>query len=132
MLHEKAVTIAESSVNSTSALDFTGLWRNQMLSTMDLTVTGKDVTGTYTSSSSSGGGPVTGTIKGYASGDLISFLVLWPGGSQTAWVGQAVGSDAAPTIRSLWHLVTNVPDASEPKELWTSIYAGADEFTRAS
>ena len=132
MLHERAVVLAEASANSTSTLNFTGVWRNQMSSTMDITTTGADVAGTYTSSSSSGGGPIAGRIKGYTSGDLISFLVLWPGGSQTAWVGQAVGSNANPKIRTLWHLVTNVPDVSEPQELWTSIYAGADEFTRVS
>ena len=29
------------------------------------------------------------------------------------------------------HLVINIPDDKEPEGLWTSIYAGADEFTRA-
>ena len=130
MLHEKAVELAEAIANSTANPDFSGLWRNQMGSTMDLHVNGSDVAGIYTSASSSGGGPVAGTLKGHAAGDLISFLVLWPGGSQTSWVGQMVGSDEQPVIRTLWHLVTNVPDANEPKELWTSTFAGADDFTR--
>lgn len=130
MLHEKALEQAESTQNSTGEPDFSGMWRNQMGSTMDLSVSGSDVAGHYTSASSSGGGPVAGTIKGFVAGDLISFLVLWPGGSQTAWVGQMTGTVGQPMIRSLWQLVTNVPDADEPKELWTSTYLGADNFTR--
>lgn len=130
MLHEMAVERAEAVANSTSNPNFAGLWRNQMNSTMDITVHDNDVTGIYTSASSSGGGPIAGPLKGYVSGDLISFLVLWPGGSQTAWVGQMIGSDEHPIIRTLWHLVTNVPDANEPKELWTSTFTGADEFGR--
>lgn len=130
MLHEKALALAESAANSTASPDFSGLWRNQMRSTVDLNVNGNDVSGVYTSASSSGGGPIAGSLKGFVAGDLISFLVLWPGGSQTAWVGQMIGTDAQPVIRTLWHLVTNVPDPNEPTELWTSTYAGADEFTR--
>ena len=49
---------------------------------------GTDLTGTYTSADSSKGGRITGALKGY--GDRISFLVLWPGGSMTAWTGQLV------------------------------------------
>ncbi len=130
MLHEKALELAQSIPNSMAQPNFSGMWRNQMGSTMDLTVTGNDVLGIYTSAGSAAGGPVAGPLKGVVAGDLISFLVLWPGGSQTAWVGQMVGTEDQPEIRTLWHLVTNVPDADEPKELWTSIFAGADEFYR--
>jgi hypothetical protein len=130
MLQEKALELAQSVPNSTAQPDFSGLWKNQMGSTMNLSVSGTDIDGLYTSASSAGGPPIAGTLKGFVAGDLISFLVLWPGGSQTAWVGQMTGSEAQPVIRTLWHLVTNVPDPDEPKELWTSTYAGADEFTR--
>ncbi len=130
MLHEKALALAESVANSTASPDFSGLWRNQIGSTMNITVQGSDVDGIYTSASSSVGGPIAGPLKGCVAGDLISFIVLWPGGSQTAWVGQMTGTEEQPIIKTLWHLVTNVPDPNEPKELWTSTYAGADEFTR--
>ena len=97
---------------------------------MDIVVSGSDVTGTYTSASSGAGGPVTGPLKAYVSGDLISFLVLWPGGSMTAWVGQLVDEQTDPRIKTLWHLVTNIPDADEPNKLWMSTFTGADEFHR--
>lgn len=133
-MHEKAVEFATSSANKAGPqagpATWLGRWKNQMGSTMDLAVTHSDLTGTYTSSTSGGGGPVTGTLKGFVAGDLISFLVLWPGGSMTAWTGQLVDDVAAPRIKTLWHLVTDVPEGDEPTKLWTSTFAGADEFTR--
>jgi len=134
MQHERAVRLAISSKNKTGPKEgnatWLGRWKNQMGSEMDLKVSGNDVTGTYTSASSAGGGPITGTLKGYVAGDLISFIVLWPGGSMTAWTGQLVDDEDVPRIKTLWHLVTDIPDAQEPTRLWTSTFAGADEFTR--
>jgi len=132
MRHEKALRTASAKAVTPTASppDFSGHWKNQYTSTMDLTVTGSDVKGSYTSASSGGGGPVTGPLKGYVSGDLMSFLVLWPGGSMTAWVGQMVDDQAAPKIKTLWHLVTNIQDADESERFWMSVFTGADEFTR--
>ncbi|MBC5768725.1 avidin/streptavidin family protein [Ramlibacter albus] len=133
MKHETALQIAVKTENKPgpkSPATWLGKWENQIGSEMTLAVTGTDVTGSYTSASSSGGGPVTGALKGNVSGDLISFLVLWPGGSMTAWTGQLVDDQTAPRIKTLWNLVTDVPDPEEPKRLWTSTFTGADEFTR--
>lgn len=134
MTHEEAVRFAVSSENKAGpkagAATWLGRWKNQMGSTMDLTVAAGDVSGTYTSSTSSAGGAITGTIKGNVAGDLIAFVVVWPGGSMTAWTGQLVDDENAPRIKTLWHLVTDIPDADEPKRLWTSTFVGADEFTR--
>ena len=133
MRHEAAVKFALSTENKkgpTTPAAWVGKWKNQIGSEMDLKVAGSDVTGSYTSADSSGGKPITGDLKGNVYGDLISFLVLWPGGSMTAWTGQLVDDENAPRIKTLWHLVTDVPDPDEPKRLWTSTFAGADEFIR--
>jgi len=133
MDHESALVTAEVKLaigSAKSVASFSGRWANQMGSTMDLSVAGTDVIGTYTSLNSSGGGPITGSLKGVTAGDLISFTVLWPGGSITAWVGQMVDEATAPRIKTLWHLVTEVEDAHEPTKLWMSVLAGADEFHR--
>lgn len=134
MTHEKALKLAVSSENKPGprggSAAWAGRWKNQMNSTMDLTVAGGDITGTYTSSTSAAGGPITGTLKGNVAGDLIAFIVLWPKGSMTAWTGQMVNDGSAPCIKTLWHLVTDVPDAEEPTRLWTSTFTGADEFFR--
>jgi hypothetical protein len=34
-------------------------------------------------------------------------------------------------IRTLWHLVQDVPDQDEPQELWASVLTGTDLFRRA-
>lgn len=134
MLHEKALQHGEGTPFSAGgATDFSGHWVNQMKSTMELTITGSDVTGTYESSTSAvdpTGGSIKGALKGYIAGDLISFTVLWPHGSITAWTGQMVDDKTAPRIKTLWHLVTEIPDADEEKQLWKSTFAGADDFTR--
>lgn len=133
MHHEHALKTAEASKNAFGPVDFAGTWKNQMGSTMDLTVNGSDLTGEYISKTSAepGGGEVRGPIKGFVKGDLISLLVLWPSGSMTAWVGQYVDEDGSGTIRTLWHLVTEIPDEHEDDLLWQSIFAGADEFVRS-
>jgi hypothetical protein len=136
MLHEEALWLAQSNENKLGpqggAATWLGKWTNQIGSTMELSVVGHDVTGIYTSENSqiAGGGSVTGSLKGYVAADVISFTVLWPGGSITAWVGQLVDDADAPRIKTLWQLVTDIPDAQEPKKLWTTTLAGADEFHR--
>lgn len=132
MDHEIALLVAEkklpSAPNTRPPSQFAGRWANQMGSLMDLSVAGPDIIGTYESADSAGGGRIRGVLKGVLSGDLLSFTVLWPGGSITAWVGQLVDDDTTPRIKSLWHLVTEVSDVDEPKRLWMSVLTGSDEF----
>lgn len=99
---------------------------------MDLTIQGSTVTGIYNSASSSSGDPVKGTITGVTVSDLIAFTVLWTGSkSITSWTGQLVHRNGVETLRTLWHLVTDIPDdPQEPKNFWKATVAGADEFTR--
>lgn len=134
MLHEKALTVAVASENPSVAAappNFTGLWRNQMRSTMDLTIDGRHVSGVYTSASSDDGPPIASVdLCGFVAGDLISFIAYWPGGSMTSWVGQMIDDQTAPRVRTLWHLITEIADPSEASFLWKSTLAGADEFTR--
>ncbi|PHV51370.1 avidin [Janthinobacterium sp. BJB301] len=131
MSHELALTTAVSTENNNvNNSVWIGHWKNQMGSTMELQLNGSDLSGTYVSSSSSAGGPIKGPLKGYAAGDRAAFVVMWPGGSITTWAGQIVNDQKNPTIKTLWHLVTDVPDADEPTKFWQSTLAGADEFTR--
>lgn len=130
MQYEKALGLASTAPTGGRSAGFAGSWCNQMGSTMELVVEGTSVTGSYESLSKSEAPPVVGEVKGYTTGDLISFVVLW-GGSITAWVGQMTDEDTdTPKIRTLWQMVTEVPDPDEPKYLWVSTYAGADDFVR--
>lgn len=131
MLHELALAKASSAPTAVRAPDFSGRWINQMASVMDLTINGNVVSGTYYSASSSGGPPVSGAIAGVTVDDLIAFTVLWTqSGSITSWTGQLIEQNGVEKIRTLWHLVTNVPDDDEDDKFWMSTWAGADEFVR--
>ena len=129
MEHDKAlkhVTVAAG----ITPVNFGGTWRNQLGSTVDFTVNGSVISGTYTSAVSSGGTSISGPVSGYINGDLIAFSVLWPSAAITAWVGQLTIESGVDAIKTLWQMTTNVPDADEPTGLWASIYAGADTFKR--
>lgn len=128
MLHDKALASAATTV--AAPVNFPGDWHNQLGSSAHFDLQGNKLTGTYTSAVSSQGTPVSGQISGYINGDLIAFSVLWPSAAITSWVGQLVTDNGIETIKTLWQMTTNVPDANEPTELWASIYAGADNFIR--
>lgn len=130
MLTTKMILRAAPSA-AAATVDFRGKWKNQLGSVMKLTIAGQNVTGTYTSPVSAGGGTVVGDLVGFVDGDLISFVVNWASpASLTAWTGQLVREGNRDVIKTLWLLVQNVPDASEPTGLWQSTLAGSDSFRR--
>ena len=112
--------------------DFSGTWCNELGSTMALSVAGGQVNGTYTSPVSGVGSPVTGKIKGFAKADVLAIVVRWniASASMTTWVGQVERSAGTDQIKTLWHLVRDIPDQNEPQELWTSVLTGMDLFRR--
>jgi len=113
------------------SFDFSGHWRNELTSYMDLTITAGVVTGTYVSAVSDTGGPTPPfPVYGSVAGDLINFNVNW-GGAITAWIGHGVIlAGGAAHILTLWHLVQTVDDEMNPSKQWKTVLAGADEFTR--
>lgn len=134
MHHEKAVAIAESSASAAANANIAGAWKNELGSVMEIAVSGNIVSGTYTSAQSGGGGPVSGPLQGYVAGDLVSFQVLWPGGSITAWVGHVFGGGGgtiASLIETLWYLVSEIPNPDDPDDFWQAVLAGADSFIPA-
>lgn len=113
-----------------TAPSFDGIWVNELRSTMDLKVTANAIAGIYTSAVSANGSPVVGRLVGFVNGDLISFVVTWPVGAITAWVGQLLDKAGQPELFTLWQMTTNIPDAQEPEGMWASVYAGTDTFRR--
>jgi hypothetical protein len=110
--------------------DFSGHWRNELTSYMDLQINGDVVTGTYVSAVSETGGPTPPfPVHGTVAGDLINFNVNW-GGAITAWIGHGVLAAGSPQILTLWHLVQTIDDETDPNKQWQTVFAGADEFTR--
>ena len=68
-------------------------------------------------------------LTGFIEGDQLTFTVNFKGyGSLTSWTGQISEDAEGPFIRTLWHLTRDVPDASEPDDMWSSIIAGSANF----
>jgi hypothetical protein len=97
---------------------------------MKLVLTGNVVSGEYTSQVSGGGEPIKGKLSGSVAGNVITFFVNWENGSITSWVGHLVLEDGAEWIETLWHLAMPAEHPTNPNELWTSVFAGADRFHR--
>jgi len=62
-------------------------------------------------------------------GDLLSFSVNFRDICITSWTAHGVVDHGATKILSLWQMVVAVPDETDPDVQWTTVYAGADEFT---
>lgn len=108
-----------------SVVDFSGTWKNELTSKMDLAQTGDKISGTYESAVSGSGSTTVGDLVGFADGDLLSILVHWRDFQAiTAWVGQ-LGADQK-SLNTLWNMVKQVESGQE----WSSINAGADRFTK--
>jgi Avidin family len=112
-------------------IDFSGQWKNELGSTMDLKISGPTVTGTYTTAVSSNNTAITKPLVGTVADDLISFAVNW-GTSITAWTGHGVlekqGQNEVLKILTLWQMVVAVPDETDPQQQWKTLYSGSDIF----
>jgi avidin family protein len=131
MRHAERSVFAAVHETSRTNYDFSGRWKNELGSILDIRVRDGVITGTYVSAVSAGGGPtppfpVTGTVTE----DLLVFTVNW-GGLITTWCGHHVDADGSAQILTLWYLVKAVPDETNPANQWKMIEAGADSFMRA-
>jgi hypothetical protein len=114
--------------------DFSGVWTNELGSTMTLDQSNTQIGGTYVSAVGDDTGTAalqaaTGTLLGWASGYVISLTVMWQGyQSITAWVGQLVQPAEGTYIDTMWQLSSAIADPTNPTELWNSLNAGHDTF----
>jgi hypothetical protein len=113
-------------------VDFAGTWWNERCSKMDLTVTGDQLTGQYTSAVGKNAGQPY-ALTGYRAGvDLIAFAVNFgPTGSLAAWAGQHTVERGTEKIVTQWNLAVNVPDDKEDDQLWGAVWTGSDRFERS-
>ena len=69
-------------------------------------------------------------VTGFASGRLVVFAVNFGKyGSMTSWVGHLV-DDEEPVLQTLWQMTVEVPHPKDDKDLWKSIWSGANTFRR--
>ncbi|KVZ35657.1 avidin/streptavidin family protein [Burkholderia ubonensis] len=110
------------------SIDFSGLWKSELGSTMQIAQQGDQLTGTYGSAVSATESETTGDLRGYVDGDLIAFVVHWREFQAiTSWVGQCEPNSNNGKINTLWQMTKQVAEGDE----WASINAGADVFVRA-
>lgn len=130
MKHEQALALSSKLIGPLA--NFGGHWENELQSTMELTVNGSDVSGTYTSKVSGTGKQIKGKIIGRVTGSVITFFVDWNNGSITSWVGHLVleGAVQAEWLETLWQLAMADKNPDDPNELWASVFAGSDRFHR--
>lgn len=107
-----------------------GRWTNDHGSVAEIEVDGERISGRYVSAVGASGKTLQGPISGFVRGDIVAFSVLWPSEmrSITSWVGQVVETNGAPELKTLWHLVVDIPDPDEATGLWATIHTGADTF----
>lgn len=125
----KGVSIS-SGTQEPAGTSMAGRWINEYGSVAEISVDGDRISGTYTSAVGSPTGSMSGPINGFVRGDIVAFAVLWPVNmrSITSWVGQVVEVNGAPELKTLWHLIIDIPDADEATGLWTTVHTGADTF----
>lgn len=114
-------------------VDFNGKWKNTLESVMELEVTNGKVTGTYRTAVGAPGKYEKFSLTGFVNGDLISFIVSWGRyGSMTAWVGQHTTDNDGknPRIETMWQLVHNIAEKSEPHSIWGAFSTGANIFSK--
>jgi hypothetical protein len=113
-------------------VNFAGKWVNELGSEMTLSVTPTgEVSGTYRTAVGAPGGSEKFDLRGFASGDLLSFTVNFGKyGTLTSWVGQHTDDGQGAIIKSLWILARNIEDPDEPGQLWGSVLTGYNNFTR--
>jgi hypothetical protein len=127
-----AASFLSSRARADAKVDFSGHWKNQRGSSIELAVDGDGrVSGTFRTAVGTPYPSESFPLCGVVAGDLIAFSVSFGvHESVTAWAGQHTVAGGRERIETLWHLARNVPDADEERGLWAAILAGADVFER--
>jgi len=133
MLLEMILEQATEKPEPKPASQFAGRWQNRLGSSLDLSVDGTELSGTF----NSGVGvwnPAAGFhVRGFVEGDAISFCVDFGSrGSVASWSGHFVEGEDGDRLVTLWHLAQSVAHPHTDTDIWNSMMAGSDEFTRVA
>jgi len=114
------------------ATNFSGTWRNQNKSKLELTQQGDVLTGRFESGVGDDGQVLWVDITGKVLGDLITFSAVYSKfRTVVSWVGQHTLSNGAEVIKTHWLHATDIPDPQETDWMWYSNRIGSDVFTKA-
>ncbi|KAG1970653.1 avidin [Pimephales promelas] len=119
------------------ACNITGVWRNELGSTLHVKADGSEIRGVYQTAveSMSGAAGLDRTAKviglvGDGTQPTVSFSVLWEKGSCSAWVGQCfILGDGAQVLKTLW-MLRSLADSLAGD--WGSTRLGEDLFFKTS
>lgn len=115
------------------SVDFTGSWKNQNNSTLELQVTRGIVHGRFESGVGDDGETLWEDVSGRVLDDVITFNVVYSRyGTVVAWIGQHIEANGIQSIRTHWLHATNIPDDQEKEWMWYTNRIGYDEFRRTS
>lgn len=114
------------------AIDFSGVWVNELGSEMELTVQEGRVSGTYRTAVGRASPTERFDLTGFATRDRIVFCVKFGGyGTLGAWAGLHSEEKGVEEIYSLWHLPRDIQDDEEAKDYrWSAILTGVNTFKR--
>lgn len=111
--------------------DFSGKWRNQLGSEMEIAVQPDHrITGVFRSGVGAVDPQREFPLVGFQSGDVMTFCVSFERFGLAAWVGQHTTAGGVEQIVTMWHLAENVPEELERAWLWSGVKAGSDTFVR--
>ena len=110
-------------------MDFTGIWRNQRGSVLEVRVEDTRLSGWFAATAGGEGEPVA--VSGLVQDDLITFHASFPKhGTIVSWVGQHTILSGVGVIEMQWLHASNIPDDRENDWMWTASRLGHDVFIR--
>ena len=114
------------------SVDFTGEWRSELGSSIDLTVAADgSVRGVYRRAIGAASILETFPLAGFAAGALLCLTAnLGKYRSVISWVGQHSEENKNPVIKTMWLLARYVPDPDDPTYLGGATVTGTNLFVR--
>jgi hypothetical protein len=116
------------------SIDFAGTWKSTRGSEMTLAVSGNDVTGRYVSAIGDAKGESSFPLRGFVSGDLISFTVNFgQHATLVSWAGQFAPDDhTMPALHTVFVAAVNIENQFEADRIWGGVRTGSDTYTKLS
>jgi hypothetical protein len=100
---------------------------------MTLHVSGNEISGYYRSAIGEAEGEGDFPLRGFVSGDLISYTVNFGQfATLVSWVGQFAPDDhSKAALRTVFVAAVNVEDENEANHAWGSVRTGSDTYTKS-
>ena len=111
--------------------DFTGTWKNQNSSVLELTQSGDSISGRFDSGVGDDGNTIWVEVSGRTLGDVVTFNAIYSSYKTViSWVGQLTIESGTEIIKTQWLHVSDIPDDQEQDWMWFTNRIGADVFSK--